>query len=101
MQHITFAQSFGLLVPAVHPVDLRGAHSPKGIDVDEFGAIFVTDHGKIAVFDQTGKRMERNPFEGFAADGPLRIIRGFSNFNREEHSGPAYYNVLPEEAGPR
>jgi hypothetical protein len=83
---------------AMEPVVLPGVtRTPLGLFVDERGALFISDGGKLAAFDARGQRLERSPFAGLAAGGILQILRPFSNFDPATMRGPSYRNVAPDD----
>jgi streptogramin lyase len=78
-------------------VRLEGAGA-MGLYVDERGSLFVNEGGRLASFNQDGRRIERAHFTGRAVGGILRMLQPFSNFDPSTMAGPAFHNVLPEEA---
>lgn len=85
-------------VVTVEPVVLPGVtRTPLGLFVDERGSLFISDGGKLAVFDARGQRLERSPFAGQPATGIIQILRPFSNFDPVAMNGPSYRNVAPDD----
>ena len=79
-------------------VKLEDARDSVGLYADERGHVFITEDGRLAEFDTEGRRVLRSPFVGQAAGALLQMLRPFSNFDPEMMSGPAFHNVLPEDA---
>ncbi len=74
--------------------------SPHGLNVDERGSLFVTSEGKIYPLDPDGRLIRTSPFFGMPGGHGLQIARPFTNFDPAVHTGPAWINVLPEDAVP-
>ena len=96
---------------------LRGRHDParlelravslppevtraQGLDVDEKGTLFVTSEGRVHPLDRFGRLLRTSPFFGVPGGPGVQIARSFSNFDPALHTGPAWINVLPEDAVP-
>ncbi len=92
------AQFRGNVVASISRVSLTGAVSPMALDLDEAGALFISDAGKIKAYDKTGRPLEGNPFAGMPGGNMLHIVRSFNNYDPTVHGTPAWYNVLPENA---
>ncbi|MCI0387307.1 MAG: hypothetical protein MOB07_00840 [Acidobacteria bacterium] len=79
-------------------VRLEAARDSVGLYVDERGHVFVSEDGILAEFDSDGRRVMRSPFSGRQAGAIMQMLRPFSNFDPETMSGPAFRNVLPQDA---
>lgn len=72
----------------------------QGLDVDEKGTLFVTSEGQIYPLDRLGRLLRTSPFLGVPGGLGVQVARSFSNFDPALHTGPAWINVLPEDAVP-
>jgi hypothetical protein len=72
----------------------------QGLDVDEKGTLFVTSEGRVHPLDRFGRLLRTSPFFGVPGGPGVQIARPFSNFDPALHTGPAWINVLPEDAVP-
>lgn len=71
---------------------------PQGLYVNEKGEAFVTGDGRIFPLDENGRIKRAAPFYGLEAGAGLQIARPFTNFDPATMVGPAFFNVLPEDA---
>jgi len=77
------------------PEDLR---HPEGLSVDEKGNLFVASDGTVYPIDENGRLISTSPLFGLPAGPSLQIARPFTNYDPAQHRGPAWINVLPEDA---
>jgi hypothetical protein len=78
-------------------VQLQGAVAPVGLAVDDEGHTFVSDGGKLADYDPSGRLVASSPFAGMPGGTSLDVLRSFSNFDPKTMSDRRYRDVLPED----
>jgi hypothetical protein len=81
-------------------VPLQGAVAPTGLQVDDQGNLYVTDGGVVQKYDASGRPLDSNAFSRLPGGSTLSVVHSFTNFDPAIDVGPAYYNVLPEDAPP-
>jgi hypothetical protein len=81
-------------------VTLQGAGKPQALSVDDQGHLFVTDGGTLVEFGASGRPVEGSKFTGLPGGQVVDVLRHFTNFDAKLHTGPAYANVLPQDAVP-
>jgi hypothetical protein len=78
-------------------VPLSGVVAAESLSVGHNGLVYVSDGGRIRVFDAAGEPEPRSRFNGLPGGALLELPRSFSNFDPAIHTGPAWRNVLPPE----
>jgi hypothetical protein len=81
-------------------ITLQGAVKPTGLSVNDIGHLFVTENHMIVEYDAMGRRVEGSKFTGLPGGQVVQMLMPFSNFDARIDTGPAYQNVLPENAIP-
>jgi hypothetical protein len=81
-------------------ITLQGATNPLGLSVNEVGHLFVTDNHAIVEYDPTGQKVTGSKFTGLPGGQVVQMLQPFTNFNPRINTGPAYQNVLPQNAIP-
>jgi hypothetical protein len=79
-------------------VTLQGARSPQGLSVDDQGHLFFSDGNVLVEYQASGQQVERSKFTGLPGGQVVQVLLNFSNFDPQQHTGPAYFNILPENA---
>jgi hypothetical protein len=82
----------------VEEIPLEGAVAPSGLAVDDDGNLFLTQRGVLHGYDYRGAALGGNVFEGLPGAGSFSLVRSYTNFDPAIHTGPAWANVLPEDA---
>jgi hypothetical protein len=84
---------------AVTTLELAGVERAAALSIGDGGRLFVSDGAQMFEFDSAGRPVERSKFSGLPGGRGLDMARSFSNFDPATMTGPAYRNVLPEDAG--
>jgi hypothetical protein len=79
-------------------ITLQGAKNPLGLSVNEVGHMFVTDNNAMVEYDATGQKVTGSKFNGLPGGQVVQMLQPFNNFDPRVDTGPAYQNVLPENA---
>ncbi len=79
-------------------VPLQGSRGASSFAISDGGWLMVSEQGQLQVYDGRGGRTV-TPFSGVRAGAVVDVLHAFSNFDPQTMRGPAYRNVLPQDAG--